>query len=546
MTQPRAVEFYGLERFTMSDLDAMQDRLYEEFQARAAALFQQDRTTATRESTAQSGVLSGLNVSIQSGLILAIADGEALIYDSTAVAPDSSYRMARVDGLVAGLPTTRTVTLAAADPTNPRIDAIYVQPATAVLGSETIAVAIRDAVTRLISSSSKAKRTRPSAVLGVVTGTPGGSPAAPAIPAGSVLLAYAYVPAAASTPSQLSDERDFLEPSALRNAHGVLAGCGLTFQSQTQLTLTAGTLVLNGEVYQVPLAGVTFNPNSFVDGAGSLAAGGAGTYYAYVFRRRSTNATRLSGVKYSLVLSKNNAPAADGTPTAALNGGTLPVQLGGVQSQAVCVGVLTFDGANITSSTVRAIRSLHTENETHAGAEDFTAGSISVATPSAAAHAVRKDYVDARAGNSAALFRAGAGVALNNNATDQKFNSFDTSKVVGAMTSDGTGRLTVTNAGTYRIFMAGTVNTSAITGSTFTITFKIFKGNGGGAAAFLATLAGPLSKIVANAVEAIHAAGEIEVDLIAGDWIEFWSNSGGGGAGNGVLQNAQLTIERKA
>lgn len=72
--------------------------------------------------------------------------------------------------------TTGTLTLAAANATNPRIDLVYVQIQDAVLG---------DAATQ--------------AVLGVVTGTAAPSPTVPALPANSIPLAQIAVAANATT-----------------------------------------------------------------------------------------------------------------------------------------------------------------------------------------------------------------------------------------------------------------------------------------------------------------------------------------------------------
>lgn len=69
-----------------------------------------------------------------------------------------------------------TLTIATSNPTNPRIDAVYIQ--------------IQD------SFYSGATNT---AVAGVVTGTPAVSPVAPAIPANSILVAYVAVAANATT-----------------------------------------------------------------------------------------------------------------------------------------------------------------------------------------------------------------------------------------------------------------------------------------------------------------------------------------------------------
>jgi hypothetical protein len=344
MAQLRGVEFYGLEKFASADLDAMQDRLFEEFQLRAANLFQADRGVASRESTAQNGVLAGLKVSISAGLTLAIANGEAMIYDSAALAPDSLYRIARVDGTVAGLPNPRTVTLSAADATNPRIDAITVSPATGSMAGESIAVQIKDAITRLVASQTKTVRTRPSATLNVVTGTPGATPAAPATPAGQILLAYAYVPALAVTPTFISDERTFLTPSNLKNMHGVGQGCALKWASNTTLTVRAGTLWLQGEPLK-NTADATFTWTNRLTTETNVGTA-AGWRYVYAYRKHSVQAAAGSA-PFDVIVSLT-APSADGTPSAAFTAATANNPLGaGLQAECIFLGSFYFTSAVI-------------------------------------------------------------------------------------------------------------------------------------------------------------------------------------------------------
>lgn len=104
-----------------------------------------------------------------------------------------------------------TVTIAAADSTNPRVDLIY--------------LAVQDA---FYSGANNAP------VLGVVTGTPAASPQVPAAPANAVSLGYAYVTA---------------------NATSITSGNAVTF-SGTNVRLRGGTYVCTSSSHpQSPAAG---------------------------------------------------------------------------------------------------------------------------------------------------------------------------------------------------------------------------------------------------------------------------------------------------
>jgi hypothetical protein len=123
-----------------------------------------------------------------------LGDAEALAFDAAGVTADESpYQVlawAALPALVFGAP----------DPVNPRIDLVVATPAT--LASDVVSRNIlTNPSTRSQSPANVPKTSAPSAAVAVVAGTAAGTPAPPAVPAGSVALYEVWIPAAAADSS---------------------------------------------------------------------------------------------------------------------------------------------------------------------------------------------------------------------------------------------------------------------------------------------------------------------------------------------------------
>lgn len=136
-------------------------------------------TNGSTALAAATGVRMGLGtplaVTAGSGLAVTVAAGQCFV-------PGTSDD-AGVYGVT--LDQTATLTLATADPANPRLDLVCVT------------------VTDVGSSSS-------TSVVQVLTGTPAASPTAPSLPATSLALATVLVPAGATSPSTITDLRTYV------------------------------------------------------------------------------------------------------------------------------------------------------------------------------------------------------------------------------------------------------------------------------------------------------------------------------------------------
>lgn len=146
----------------------------------SAAVFRQ----AVSGAFATGGVLSAneLQVAAQTtpNMSVVLGAGRAMVPGTSVSAPTSPSSVSlpfTTQAMYAVLnDASITLTIAASSPTNPRIDAVYVQ--------------VQDA---FYSGSNN------QAIAGVVTGTPAASPVAPAVPSNSLLVAYVAVAANAST-----------------------------------------------------------------------------------------------------------------------------------------------------------------------------------------------------------------------------------------------------------------------------------------------------------------------------------------------------------
>lgn len=127
------------------------------------------------------------------GYQVTIGDGAGFLWGPTFVglsADDSSYLTMRWP--------SQLVTFANPHATLPRIDVVYATAAAADADSQSRTVLV-DPVTRAITTQNLFKTSNPLSTLGVAAGTPGATPAVPAIPAHSIPLFYVWVVASAPT-----------------------------------------------------------------------------------------------------------------------------------------------------------------------------------------------------------------------------------------------------------------------------------------------------------------------------------------------------------
>lgn len=126
--------------------------------------------------------------------------GNGMQLDNTQVDPEPQTRLLRVA-------TNTNKTLAAADGTNNRIDIVCIQAARGTAATDTRNV--KDINTAIVSATSVVVETDWASTLTVVTGTPSGSPVAPATPTGCIKLAEVLVVAVTGLagPSGITDKR---------------------------------------------------------------------------------------------------------------------------------------------------------------------------------------------------------------------------------------------------------------------------------------------------------------------------------------------------
>jgi hypothetical protein len=147
--------------------------------------------------TATALVYAGLGVSVTTGLGIAVATGDGIdgagypIYIPATIPNTGPAVGLGTEG------TAPTATLAAADPTNPRIDLVYLRAAT--LLTDFTSILTNDGINPTVAQP--LPQTRMSYfTLGVVTGTPGASPAVPAqLLATDLVIAQVRVNAAQTT-----------------------------------------------------------------------------------------------------------------------------------------------------------------------------------------------------------------------------------------------------------------------------------------------------------------------------------------------------------
>lgn len=242
MTTPKQVNFNTLEQILSSDLNrigalagkAVMDRVVE--------------MTGGMSATPRNVTLRGLLAVPGVGLTVDVEAGSMVRFNGAPTVDASSYEF----GV---LVATETLAIAAADPTNPRIDVISGLPTQDLQDST-----VRNILTlpgRTITPTPVDKTSIGVLDLLVTTGTPGAAPAFPAVPAGRVALWYVYVPASAAAidDSHLMDARIYWRPvsiSELDNykVHGLDPRSAVS-AGATSLTITPGEAYVGGQLVRV-------------------------------------------------------------------------------------------------------------------------------------------------------------------------------------------------------------------------------------------------------------------------------------------------------
>lgn len=146
-------------------------------------------------------VASGFKVSADAGMDVEMAAGLGFYYDSSEADADQAlFKPMRSTAV-------RAITVPTANVSNPRIDLVCVAPAR--IEGEPAERSYMDEGTEAITPEDLNKRDDETYAYQYVTGTPAGSPSAPAVPAGYVAVAQIDVAAAAAsiTASDITDLR---------------------------------------------------------------------------------------------------------------------------------------------------------------------------------------------------------------------------------------------------------------------------------------------------------------------------------------------------
>jgi hypothetical protein len=180
----------------------------------------------------------------------------------------------------------------AADATNPRFDLIAVKLTDGVASAST-SKDFQDAITGAVTTTSFNKRTSTTLTVSYVPGTPAGSPAFPAIPAGFAAWAYVYVPATyATTFVQDTHIIDVRHPVGFRSIVIPAHDMGGWDAPASTLALAGTMEVTEGTgAGSVMRAMLPIGPTSRVM---TVAAYGSGSWATPVFKRYDYSAAGIS------------------------------------------------------------------------------------------------------------------------------------------------------------------------------------------------------------------------------------------------------------
>lgn len=247
------------------------------------ALLEAATLLASGGSTRRHGVVSGLQVTVLGvGMDVSVGAGLALIAATSPSSDDSASQWVE-------LGSAQTVTLAAADPTNPRWDVIEIAAADAVELSS-----LRDAFNPAIGTFTPAamdKRRGSSPTLYATAGTAAAVPELPAGTAGRIPLAYVYVPAATATLSlnaEILCRPMLTRRDNLRDAPQVqVSGGGISADGSTATVVLHGARGTfdDGTPWEID-DGTVLTPNTAGATATYPNAGADTLYHAYAVKPR--------------------------------------------------------------------------------------------------------------------------------------------------------------------------------------------------------------------------------------------------------------------
>lgn len=315
MTTPKRVNFDTLEQILSSDLDRVGAL------AGKAAMDPLVGMTGGLTSTPRNVVLRGLLAVPGAGMTVDLGAGSALRFNGAPAVDASQYEL----GVVLN---TETLALAAADPTNPRIDLISGLPTQDLQDS-----AIRNVLTlpgRTVTPTNIFKTSIGELDLLVTTGTPGAAPAFPAVPAGRVPLWYVFVPASAVSidDSHLMDARIYWRPVSISELDNYriegLHPRSAILGGTSELTVTPGEAYVGGQLLRVYDQPVDEVLTDILENGGSTATL---TEYDIFVVAKGSGVPLSKSVGYALIarrrISGSNAANAMGQPASALTFGPL-------------------------------------------------------------------------------------------------------------------------------------------------------------------------------------------------------------------------------
>lgn len=225
------VKINAREQALSTDVDRMQQLLSRDIQNLAA----DESSSAT--GTPYSVLTRPITLAAATAFGMNLSAGQAFTFDSTITGDDSPFAVTRWD--------VQALTFANPDGSNPRIDLVVATPGTqdTDLVSRNVLV---NPVGRTITAQNIFKTTNPVAAVTIVVGTPGATPAPPALPAGAIPLFEVWVPAAAADSTAFR-----VTPRAWRKmsypwstSNGIMSGMRLRWDLSVDPTTTSSTLSL--------------------------------------------------------------------------------------------------------------------------------------------------------------------------------------------------------------------------------------------------------------------------------------------------------------
>jgi hypothetical protein len=262
---------------------------------------------------------------VAGGFTVTISSGEALQYDASISDADSSQMS------VLQWPQ-QNVLVATPDPSSGRVDVLYAVPA--MVGSDpSVRNILQDPTTRAFGPATVMKTQRPTATLGIATGTPAGTPTPPSVPSGALALAEIYVPAAAPdsttfgfTP-RLSRRTLFPFTGGQQGSPmcGVIRGCTpgqkvvVGVVAWSEVATDDNMCVVDGQIFEFRRAGLIGTPDTLANPFASAApALSSRPFFIYLAGGRSLPQAGSSTSPLILIESTTPPDPASGRPTAAL------------------------------------------------------------------------------------------------------------------------------------------------------------------------------------------------------------------------------------